>query len=54
MKIGDVVRWRTSPYSIGIIVDIFKDGAIWYDVFWSDGTRNANPKWQMEVISESR
>ena len=54
MKVGDLVRWRKPPRSIGLVVDIYEKGVIWYHVLWYNGKQNSNPKWQMEVISESR
>ena len=54
MKVGDLVRWRNPPHPIGLVIDIRVDGPIWYHILWANGKQNSNPKWQMEVISESR
>ena len=54
MKVGDLVVWRGNRRQVGLVVDIYEMGAIWYHILWANGTQNSNPKWQMEVISESR
>ena len=57
MKIGDLVRWAKSNVpgaqvfgKLGIVIG--KSG-VFYNILWSDGTRNGNVEWQMEVVSES-